>query len=50
VARLHEARTIYNTSLHQIQVIHMEKDLQVIHRKRIIGCTTMAAAKYVQAL
>jgi superfamily I DNA and/or RNA helicase len=28
----------------------MEKDLQVIRKKRIIGCTTTAAAKYVQAL
>jgi hypothetical protein len=28
----------------------LEKDLQVIRRKRIIGCTTTAAAKYVQAL
>lgn len=50
VARLHEAGTVYNASLNQIQAIHMEKDLQVIRRKRIIGCTTTAAAKYVQAL
>jgi superfamily I DNA and/or RNA helicase len=28
----------------------MERDLTIIRRKRIIGCTTTAAAKYVQAL
>ncbi len=28
----------------------MEKDIQVIRRKRIIRCTTTAAAKYVQML
>ena len=50
IARLHEAGTVYNASLNQIRTIHMEKDLQVIRRKRIIGCTTTAAAKYVQAL
>ena len=50
VTRLHEAGTAYNASLGHIQAIHMEKDLQVIRRKRIIGCTTTAAAKYVQAL
>ena len=50
VAMLHEAGRVYNASLNQIQAIHMEKDLHVIRRKRIIGCTTTAAAKYVQAL
>jgi hypothetical protein len=50
VARVREAGTAYNKSLDQINAIHMEKDLQVIRRKRIIGCTTTAAAKYVQAL
>lgn len=50
VARVCEVGTAYNTSLDQINSIHMEKDLQVIRKKRIIGCTTTAAAKYVQAL
>ena len=50
VAICHEMGTAYNASLDQINAINMEKDLQVIRRKRIIGCTTTAAAKYVQAL
>jgi hypothetical protein len=50
VARVREAGASYNASLDQINAIHMEKDLQVIRKKRIIGCTTTAAAKYVQVL
>jgi hypothetical protein len=50
VAGVYEAGKTYNASLDQINSIHMEKDLQVICKKRIIGCTTTAAAKYVQAL
>ena len=41
---------VYNTSIGQIDSIWMERDLKVIRGKRIIGCTTTAAAKYVQAL
>lgn len=50
VVSCHEMGTAYNASLDQINAIYMEKDLQVIRRKRVIGCTTTAAAKYVQAL
>jgi hypothetical protein len=50
VASCHEMGTAYNASLDRINAIHMEKDLQVIRRKRVIGCTTTAAAKYVRAL
>lgn len=49
MARLYKAGTTYNVSLYQIQAIYIEKDLQVICKKHIIGCTTTAAAKYVQA-
>jgi AAA domain len=45
-----ESGTAYNASLDQINAIHMEKDLTVIRQKRIIACTTTAAAKYVKAL
>jgi hypothetical protein len=40
----------YNVSIDQIDSIWMEKDLKVIREMRVIGCTTTAAAKYVQAL
>jgi AAA domain len=50
VVSFHEKGLAYNASLDQINAIHMEKDLQVIRRRRVIGCTTTAAAKYVQAL
>jgi len=50
VATVHESGTEYNASLQQINAIHMEKDLKIIRGKRIIGCTTTAAAKYVQVL
>ncbi|KAI9769554.1 MAG: hypothetical protein M1840_004032 [Geoglossum simile] len=45
-----ESGTAYNASLDQINAIYMEKDLAIIRHKRIIACTTTAAAKYVQAL
>lgn len=50
VVSCHEMGTAYNESLDKINAIHMEKDLQIIRGKRVIGCTTTAAAKYVQAL
>ncbi|KAF9264160.1 P-loop containing nucleoside triphosphate hydrolase protein [Marasmius fiardii PR-910] len=36
----------YNTSLKQLSYIFSEKDDSIIAGKRIIGCTTTAAAKY----
>jgi len=47
---IHEAGIAYDASLERINAIQMEKDLRVIRQKRIIGCTTTAAAKYVQAI
>jgi hypothetical protein len=48
--RIRELGSEYNASINQIESIWMERDLKVIRQKRIIGCTTTAAAKYVQAL
>jgi hypothetical protein len=45
-----DSGTEYNSSLKDIGAIHMEKDLTIMRQKRIIACTTTAAAKYVQAL
>jgi hypothetical protein len=45
-----DSGTVYNSSLKDIGAIHMEKDLTIMRQKRIIACTTTAAAKYVQAL
>jgi hypothetical protein len=50
VGRALETGSQYNESINQIESIWMEKDLKVIREKRIVGCTTTAAAKYVQAL
>ncbi|OAL25146.1 hypothetical protein AYO22_05023 [Fonsecaea multimorphosa] len=38
----------YNKALAQVRAIYMEKDLEVMRQKRIIACTTTAAAKYVK--
>ncbi|RYP13854.1 hypothetical protein DL767_010543 [Monosporascus sp. MG133] len=40
----------YNNELEQIASIYMERELTVLRSKRIIACTTTAAAKYVQTL
>lgn len=40
----------YNKELEQIASIYMERELTVLRSKRIIACTTTAAAKYVQML
>lgn len=50
VVRVCETGATYNSSLEKVNAIHMEKDLQLIRGKRVIGCTTTAAAKYVQIL
>lgn len=49
-ARVQESGAEYNASIDHIDSIWMERDLKVIRGKRIVGCTTTAAAKYVQAL
>ena len=43
-----EAGEAYNKALAQVRAIYMEKDLEVMRQKRIIACTTTAAAKYVK--
>ncbi|GAW16095.1 hypothetical protein ANO14919_055180 [Xylariales sp. No.14919] len=40
----------YNKDLEQIASVYMERELTVLRSKRIIACTTTAAAKYVQML
>ena len=40
----------YNTELEQIASIYMERELTVLRTRRVIACTTTAAAKYVQIL
>jgi len=50
LAVVRSAGDSYNASLEQIDAIFMEKDLKAIRGKRIIACTTTAAAKYSQAL
>lgn len=40
----------YNEELEQIASIYLERELTVLRSKRIIACTTTAAAKYVQML
>ena len=49
-ARVQESGAKYNESIELNELIWMERDLKAIRGKRIIGCTTTAAAKYVQAL
>ncbi|KAI0451342.1 P-loop containing nucleoside triphosphate hydrolase protein [Xylaria acuta] len=40
----------YNEDLEQIASVYMERELTVLRSKRIIACTTTAAAKYVRML
>lgn len=40
----------YNEHLDEIQSIYMERELRVLRSRRIIACTTTAAAKYVRKL
>ncbi|OAX80316.1 hypothetical protein ACJ72_05356 [Emergomyces africanus] len=40
----------YNSALVQIDIIKRQTDLDVLRGKRIIGCTTTAAAKYVKQI
>ena len=49
-ARVQESGAKYNELIDRNESIWMERDLEVIRGKRIIGCTTTAAAKYVQTL
>ena len=40
----------YNDAVDRIDSIYMEKDITIMRSRRIIACTTTAAAKYVQKL
>ena len=42
--------TGYQDALERISSIYMERDLVILRQKRVIACTTTAAAKYVQCL
>ncbi|KAJ8132326.1 hypothetical protein O1611_g1297 [Lasiodiplodia mahajangana] len=51
--RLDSIQTIghsYNGALEQIASVYAERELTVLRSKRIVACTTTAAAKYVQML
>lgn len=50
VSRICELGIAYNTSLKRAASVRMEKDLGVMRNKRIIACTTIAAAKYVKEI
>lgn len=42
--------TRYHDALDRISSLYMEKDLVILRQKRVIACTTTAAAKYLQSL
>ena len=42
--------TGYQDALERISSVYMERDLVILRQKRVIACTTTAAAKYVQCL
>ena len=48
ITTMRETGLKYNALLQHVDAIVMEKDRSIIQGKRIIGCTTTAAAKYVQ--
>lgn len=50
VSKLYDCGNQYNETLSQIEELHSEKDRNILGTKRIIGCTTTAAAKYVQTI
>ena len=50
VTAMRETGLTYNSLLEQVDAIAIEKDQRIIQQKRIIGCTTTAAAKYVHLI
>lgn len=40
----------YNDCRDEIESLYREKDSHILRQKRIIGCTTTAAAKYIEAI
>ena len=47
-AKLHDCGSRFNEALTDINILFRERDRRVIRGKRIIGCTTTGAAKYVE--
>lgn len=45
LARIHDSGKEYVASLEQLDAVFMEKDLVVMRQKRMVACTTTAAAK-----
>jgi AAA domain len=50
LARVRDSGKAYDSSLRQLDSIFMVKDLAIMRQKRILACTTTAAAKYGKAL
>lgn len=50
VSKVYDCGKQYNEILSQIEELCSEKDRSILGNKRIIGCTTTAAAKYVQTI
>jgi hypothetical protein len=50
ISRIHSCGVQFNESLVDINAIFSEKDRHLIQQKRIIACTTTAAAKYVSSI
>ncbi|KAJ6542569.1 hypothetical protein B0H19DRAFT_302681 [Mycena capillaripes] len=50
VEKLCQAAKEYNKLVEQLQRKFKEKDGHILQRKRVIGCTTTAAAKYTQTI
>jgi hypothetical protein len=50
ISRLHSCGVQFNEALIDINAIFSEKDRRLIQQKRIIACTTTAAAKYVSSI
>jgi len=50
ISRLHRCGVQFNEALIDINALFSEKDRHLIQQKRIIACTTTAAAKYVSSI
>ncbi|OJD15900.1 hypothetical protein AJ78_03879 [Emergomyces pasteurianus Ep9510] len=50
IADMRKCGNDYNSALVEIDMIKKQRDLDILHSKRIIGCTTTAAAKYVKQI
>jgi hypothetical protein len=50
ISRLHSCGVQFNEALVDINAIFSEKDRHLMQQKRVIACTTTAAAKYVSSI